>query len=163
MSSADESEPLTGRAKVRADQNARFLAALREGVTVKEACAAANVPRLTIYDRRKRNGAFRAAWDEAYTVGNDAIEAEVFRRAVTGWQEPVYQKGEQVGTITKYSDRMLELLAKKRIPAFREHQKIDVELVGQGARMAEKLAETRRKLQADREHTTQPPSTATVQ
>lgn len=166
MVSTDEAEALSGRAKVRADQAATFLAALRQGLTIGEACTAAKLVRRTAYKRRTGDAAFRAAWDEAYETGNDAIEAEVHRRAVTGWDEPVFQQGKQVGTIKKHSDRMLELLAKKRIPAFRDHQKVELELVGQGARMAERLTEARRKLQADRERTTQPgqaPSTATVQ
>lgn len=146
----DEADPLSGRDKVRAGQAAQFLAALRQGLTIGEACTAAKLARRTAYDRRQRDAAFRAAWDAAYEAGNDAIEAEVHRRAVTGWEEPVFQQAKQVGVVRKYSDRMLELLAKKRIPAFRENQKIEVEIVGLGARMAERLGEVRKRLQVDR-------------
>lgn len=160
----DEAEAPSGRDKVRAGQAAQFLAALRQGLTVGEACTAAKLARRTAYDRRQKDAAFRVAWDTAYEAGNDAIEAEVHRRAVTGWDEPVFQQAKQVGVVRKYSDRMLELLAKKRIPAFRDNQKIEVEIVGMGARMAEKLAGTRKKLLADREGATDvAPTTATVQ
>jgi hypothetical protein len=40
------------------------------------------------------------------------LEAEARRRAVQGWDEPVFHQGRKVGTIRKYSDRMLEILLK---------------------------------------------------
>jgi hypothetical protein len=67
---------------------------------------------------------YAAAMEEAA----DRCEAEMMRRGVAGWDEPVYGKlpGEQtgngvIGSKRVYSDRMLELALKARRPEkFRE-------------------------------------------
>lgn len=61
---------------------------------------------------RKKDKEFLKLFNRAKEIAADTVEAEVFERAVTGWKEPVFYKGEIVGEITKKSDRMLELLAK---------------------------------------------------
>jgi len=58
----------------------------------------------------------RRAWDDAIEQATGSVELEIHRRAVEGYDEPVYQKGELVGTVTKYSDRLLELRAKALLP-----------------------------------------------
>ena len=47
---------------------------------------------------------------------NDQIEKEIYRRAVDGWDEPVYQGGAQVGTIHKYDSTLLIFMAKANMP-----------------------------------------------
>ena len=47
---------------------------------------------------------------------NDQIEKEIYRRAVEGWDEPVYQGGAQVGTIHKYDSTLLIFMAKANMP-----------------------------------------------
>ena len=56
----------------------------------------------------------------------DAVEAEIRRRGVEGWDEPVFQGGKRVGVIRRYSDRMLEILAKAHRPKFRENTRVEV-------------------------------------
>jgi hypothetical protein len=58
---------------------------------------------------------------EAYSRACDArdipqLEDEAFRRAVTGVDKPVFQKGECVGFIREYSDNLLTLLLRCRRP-----------------------------------------------
>jgi hypothetical protein len=48
--------------------------------------------------------------------GTQRIEDEMLRRGVEGWDEPVYQKGELVGHVRKYSDQMLAQLHRIRRP-----------------------------------------------
>jgi len=43
-------------------------------------------------------------------------EAELHRRGVIGFEEPVFHKGEEVGSITRYSDKCLELGLKANDP-----------------------------------------------
>jgi hypothetical protein len=68
---------------------------------------------------------FKALFDEAHEDALDALEEEARRRAVDGVLEPVYQGGEKVGTIRKYSDALLMLLLKgKRPDTFRERHEV---------------------------------------
>lgn len=59
--------------------------------------------------------------DEAIEQGSDILEAEAWRRAVEGVEEPVYQGGKEVGRIQRYSDTLMVLLLKGHKPQkFRE-------------------------------------------
>jgi transposase len=49
---------------------AAFVAALEQGATVRAAAAAAGCSAGTCYNRRRKDPAFRAAWDEAAAKGN---------------------------------------------------------------------------------------------
>lgn len=65
---------------------------------------------------RKEDPDFDLAWSDAQKQANDALVAEARRRAMEGVQEPVFFKGEIVGSITKYSDKLLEVLLKGEMP-----------------------------------------------
>lgn len=54
----------------------------------------------------------------AQTTGWEALEDIAYTRAVEGVQEPVYQRGELAGYITKYSDPLLIKMMQARIPAY---------------------------------------------
>src|SRR5262249_47984425 len=69
---------------------------------------------------------FRDQMQDAYDQGTDLIRDEIRRRAVDGWDEPVFQKGELVGHIRRYDSRLLELEAKKRDPGYRENTRLEV-------------------------------------
>lgn len=104
----------TDRGRVRARD--AFLKALRETGNISESCRIASLPRTTAKEWRAKDEAFRQAWDEALEVAIDGLELEARRRAVDGVLEPVYQGGKKVGTIRRYSDRMLEILLKGHRP-----------------------------------------------
>ena len=75
---------------------------------------------------RRRSEDFAAQWDEALEEGTDLLDAEARRRAVTGIDKPVYYKGKVVGSITKYSDRLLMFLLKAHRPQkFRDGVKVE--------------------------------------
>ena len=74
---------------------------------------------------RRQSADFAAQWDEALEEGSDLLEAEARRRAVTGIDKPVYYKGKVVGSITKYSDRLLMFLLKAHDPKFRDGGKVE--------------------------------------
>lgn len=61
----------------------RFLTALGEGLSVAGAAKLAGVGRQTVYDWRKRDAAFAAAWDDAIETGTDNLEDEARRRAMS--------------------------------------------------------------------------------
>ena len=83
----------------------------------------------TFRDARNRDPEFLAAWDEAMEEARGAVECELHRRAVEGWEEPIYggkYKERIVGTTRRYSDRLLELRAKALLPEYREHRKVEM-------------------------------------
>ena len=60
----------------------RFLIGLGEGLSVAGAAKLAGVGRQTVYDWRKRDAAFAAAWDDAIETGTDNLEDEARRSRV---------------------------------------------------------------------------------
>jgi hypothetical protein len=99
----------------------RFLREFAVCGIVLRAAQAAKVGRRTVYDWLKQDKAFKALYDEAYQDAIDALEEEARRRGEDGVLEPVYQGGEKVGTIRKYSDTLLITMLKARRPdVFRE-------------------------------------------
>ena len=91
-----------------------FLAALAQTGNVRASAEAADVNFSIIYAHRRENPAFKAAFDEALAMAVESLEGEAFRRALDGTLKPVYQGGEQVGTIREYSDTLLIFLLKGR-------------------------------------------------
>lgn len=103
-----------------------FLEALSAGWSVTHAAADAGAHRRRFYDLRDADANFGAEWDEAIVMGTEALEDEARRRAVDGWDEPVYQKGELVGHIRRYDSALIQFLLKKRDPSFRENARVEV-------------------------------------
>lgn len=96
------------------DWKALFLAALAEVPVIAHACKAAGVNRVTAWRAREADPEFAKAWDDAMEEGIDRAEQEAFRRAVVGYEKPVWYKGELVGTETVHSDALLALILKGR-------------------------------------------------
>jgi len=69
-----------------------------------------------VYRMRERDQAFDEACREAMEMGYDLVEEEARRRAVDGVLEPVFQGGEQVGSVRKFSDVLLRDLLKAYKP-----------------------------------------------
>ena len=101
---------LTDRAKEK------FLEVVRATCNVSEAARAIGMARRSLYDARARDSEFAQLWDVAVEEASDRLEGEAWRRAVEGWDEPVFFQGKVVGAVRKYSDRMLELLLKGHRP-----------------------------------------------
>jgi hypothetical protein len=98
-------------------QKADFLRKLKlTNGNVSKAAAAASISRSAAYEHRSNNADFRQAWDDVIDQVVDEVEQELFRRGVKGWNEPVFYKGQKVGSIRKFSDSDLHLLAKAHRP-----------------------------------------------
>lgn len=122
--------------KLTARRKKLFLAELaRHGILVRAARAAS--PRAsgrygakqTFLDERDRDPEFAAQWQEAMEAAEASIEHEIYRRAMEGWEEPIFggrHREQIVGTVRKYSDRLLELRAKALLPAYRETSAVSV-------------------------------------
>ena len=113
-----------------ADRKARFLATLSLCGAVNQSSQAAGISPHTVRTHLKADPEFKLAYDEAMQDFKEGIEREVMRRAIMGWEEDVFQLGEFVGTVRKFSDRMLELLAKRHIPEYKEKFQIDHNVSG---------------------------------
>lgn len=103
--------------KLTPEKMAEFCAKLVEsGGNVTAACEHIEVSRVCAYRHRKEDPDFRAMWLEAEGMAIERMEDEARRRAVEGVQEPVFHKGEQCGTIKKYSDTLMIFLLKAHAP-----------------------------------------------
>ena len=91
-----------------------FLAALSECGILSQASELAGIDRVSVWRRRQDDAEFAAACDRAIEMAADKLEAEARRRAIDGWEEPVYQGGQLIGSKTVYSDSLLALLLKGR-------------------------------------------------
>lgn len=119
-----------------AERKAAFLAELaRHGIANRAARAAS--PHTTsptgclstFADERQRDPAFAAAWEEAIDTARAEVEHEIYRRSTEGVLEPVFggrYKETVVGTVRKYSDRLLELRARALLPAYRDAAALNV-------------------------------------
>ena len=93
-----------------AERKLLFLAALRQGAGVLDACAMVGVSNRTAYNHRKRDPVFARDWGLAARMHRAPLELAAFRRGVEGIEEPVYRYGKQIGTRRRYSDALLKLL-----------------------------------------------------
>ena len=102
------------------ESRAILLERIAEGHTLKDAVAAAGISnRRRVLELREADPEFAAAYEDAWSNGNDALVEEARRRAVEGWDEPIASAGKIVGTKRMYDSRLLERLLAARIPAFR--------------------------------------------
>ncbi|AJD82838.1 terminase small subunit [Achromobacter phage 83-24] len=108
-------------------QKELFLDNLAMNGNVTLAARAAGWKYPTVAERyRAEDEHFAEAWVDALTQATDAMEYEARRRAMEGWDEPVWYMGEQVGSVRKYSDRLLEMMLKAHRPGrFREVQQAE--------------------------------------
>jgi hypothetical protein len=104
-------EQAEGRARRRA-----FVAALHEGRSVTGAARAVGLNRTLLYKWRAEMPDFAAAWDEAVETAADLLEEEALRRALQGVQKPIFYRGEQIGAVTTYSERLLMFLLQRLRP-----------------------------------------------
>jgi len=119
---------------------AAFLAAFAKTGVITTACAMSGADRRDVYrwlDDPELTD-FHAGFRDAEKQAADYLEQEAVRRAVVGWEEPVFgrttvvQNGKaisvtgQVGSVRKYSDRLLEMMLKARNPKFRERTAVEI-------------------------------------
>jgi hypothetical protein len=102
--------------KLTEDFKAAFLAFLAEVPNITVACRVMGVHVSNVYREREKDSEFDKAIEEAKEEGYDLIEEEARRRAVEGYNEPVFYQGARVGEVRKYSDALLIHLLKAYKP-----------------------------------------------
>ncbi len=104
-----------------------FLAELAKTGQVAASAKAAGVDRSNAYQRRLRNPTFAQRWDDAIESFADAVEAEAFRRAVTGITKGIWWQGARVGEEQQWSDSLLlAMLRAKRSREYGDKSKVEV-------------------------------------
>lgn len=94
----------------------RFLQDYAELGNLTAAASKNGTSKQAIHAHVKANPEKAQELDVARGEAQQAIEAEIRRRAIEGWDEPVFFQGEEVGVVRRYSDKMLEILAKANMP-----------------------------------------------
>lgn len=108
-----------------------FLDVLRRTCNVTLAAQACDITSGTAYHHRKTDPIFQERWDEALQEGVDLLEAKAHERAFRGVDEPVYYKGDEVGSVRKYSDALTMFLLKAHRPdKYRERSQVDSNVNG---------------------------------
>lgn len=104
-----------------------FLEAIASGSEDKDAAEYAGVTLNGVRDRQRNDPKFNHAYRIAREARIETYRAEMRRRAVEGTVRPVFYRGEQVGGVREYSDRLLEVLAKAEDPdTFGDRKVIEV-------------------------------------
>jgi len=67
---------------------------------------------------------------DALEAFRDSVEMGAITRARDGWDEPVFQQGGQVGTVKKFSDRLMEVVLKRHRPEYRDRATQDLNIAG---------------------------------
>ena len=119
-----------GSYKFDARARKRYLRELAATGRRAHAAKAAGVCCQTVKDYRDQHEEFEAEVDEAMNQYRDDVAAEVHRRGLLGVRREIYYKGEVVGHELVFSDRMLELEAKRHIPEYRDKQQVDMNVGG---------------------------------
>lgn len=86
------------------------------GGNIGKAAAKSGITRQTHYNWLREDGYYASVYhDRIRPMCVSVLEDEAQRRAM-GYEEDVYYKGAKVGTVTKYSDKLMEILLKANAP-----------------------------------------------
>lgn len=103
----------------------KFLANLEDTPMVRAAAVKAGAPLQAFYKLRDKDPDFAARWEKSLSMGMGVLEDELVRRAYKGVREPIFYKGEEVATVTKYSDTLLMFALKAVKPEKYREPKAD--------------------------------------
>lgn len=118
-------------APVSEEEKQHFLDQIANGASIV-AAAGNEAMRRKFYRRRDPDEScydedFAKAWDEAVKIHRrDYLVHIAQSRFVDGWDEPVFYKGEQIGTIRRFDNTIGMFLIKQADPSFRGNHKIEV-------------------------------------
>jgi hypothetical protein len=142
----ESGNPTQSDSPTRASRKLAFLEAFAITGNISKAAEVAGIHRQSHYDwlsDGEGGPAYKKAFDQAEEEFADRVRDMVRRRAIDGVPEPIVWQGtiikdnetQEVVTILKRSDRILELLAKAKCAEFKE--KVELEA---GASLGEILA-----------------------
>lgn len=88
-------------------RKALFLERLSVHANARAACRNVGLSAEAAYRLRRRDPLFARAWAAAVVLGRDNSVTALAERAVEGVEEPIYYRGELVGTRRRYDSRLL--------------------------------------------------------
>ncbi|MGZ3271153.1 MAG: hypothetical protein ACXU71_09275 [Croceibacterium sp.] len=103
-------DPLDDYALVRGwtpERMTRFLDHLAQKGNVQASCKRVGLSREAAYRLRRRDPLFARGWAAAMVKAHDASIEVLADRAIDGVEEPIYHRGELVGTRRRYDTRLL--------------------------------------------------------
>jgi len=102
----------------KANRQEAFLLEFAVLGNIKKSADKVGMPRRnTVVRWRESDPEFARRFDEAAEEAADLLEHEAYRRAVEGFERPVYQGGKLVGHERQYSDTLLCRLLEARRPS----------------------------------------------
>lgn len=115
-----------------------FLESLAKTGRILESCKAAGITHETIRVWRRDDEEFADAFADAELEYCEYIEKEIERRAIEGWEEPVFGRDEgkdkgtvEIGKKRKYSDTLLLALTRSRMAKYRDKVEAEITVKGQ--------------------------------
>ena len=140
-----ELDDLSTSERLSIERRRIFLRSFASRGIVLEGCRAAGVSRSTVEKWRENSEWFDELYRIAIEEAADRIEAEAFRRAVDGYDEPVIYQGmvtsvidpetgeQRMLTVRKYSDTLMQTMLKGARPEkYRDNHKVEVSGTGGG-------------------------------
>lgn len=140
-----ELDGLSTSERLSIERRRLFLRSFASRGIVLEGCRAASVSRSTVEKWRENSEWFDELYRIAIEEAADRIEAEAFRRAVDGYDEPVIYQGmvtsvvdpetgeQRMLTVRKYSDTLMQTMLKGARPEkYRDNHKVEVSGSGGG-------------------------------
>jgi len=136
----------------------KFLRTLSMTANIRVACMAAGIDRSLVYYWQEHDSEFSPKFQRANAEANDLLLAAAWERGVKGVEKPVVSMGRQVFVKEKvngkevekplmervYSDNLLSLLMRARMPEFREKQQVEhsgsIDINGAKAELLAKLS-----------------------
>jgi hypothetical protein len=113
--------PRTRKQKIEA-----FLAEYAVTARISLAAQKAGVRRGDHYKWLEKDPDYVQAFEHVKRLAADYVQAEIVRRAVDGYDEDVFYQGQKCGTIKRYSDGLMILLAKGMMPEMYGTQKTEI-------------------------------------
>lgn len=109
-----------------------FLDVLADTGLKKNSAERAGLSYMTVLRLEKQDEEFKTMVHEAMESYRESLQREAHRRAVDGWDEPVFSQklGTQIGTVRKYDSKLLELMLKRHVPEFREKFEGEIKVTG---------------------------------
>lgn len=118
------------REELNAERLEAFLDHLQRTGLVRRSLLAAGLDPRQYEATRRRDPAFAAEVDLALDLYAESVQATVAERGKDGWMEPVFYQGVEVAQVRKYSDKLLEMEAKRVCPGYRDRVQVDANVRG---------------------------------
>jgi len=113
--------------QLRIKKQALFLEKYSNCGNISTACREAGIGRATYYEWIKEYPEFAHECHFAEQIAADKIHAELWRRGIEGYDEPLSFQGRLTGDVVrKYSDKLAIELARAHDPRFRHDQNVNV-------------------------------------